>query len=123
LLVAHTQKLAARKQWMVDHLQLPGVIAVDKGAVTKLTLEGKSLLPIGMLGVSGEFFRGDVVAITTESGQEIARGLANYNSAEARLICQKSSSEVPNILGYGAEAEMVHRDNLVLTCDAQADKP
>ncbi len=118
-LVSHTPKLAARKQWMVDHLQLPGTVMIDKGAIDKLSHEGKSLLPIGMVGVRGEFSRGDVVAIVTEAGQEVARGLANYSSAEARLICRKSSGEVPSILGYGAETEMIHRDNLVLTGGAQ----
>ena len=115
LLVAQTPKITARKQWMVDHLQLPGTVVIDAGAVGKLSHEGKSLLPIGMLRVSGEFFRGDVVAICNEAGVEVARGLANYSSAEARLICRKTSSEVPGILGYESEAEMVHRDNLVLT--------
>lgn len=115
LLVAQTPKITARKQWMVDHLQLPGSVVIDAGAVGKLSHEGKSLLPIGMLRVSGEFFRGDVVAICNEAGVEVARGLANYSSAEARLICRKTSGEVPGILGYESEAEMVHRDNLVLT--------
>lgn len=114
LLVANTPKMAARKQWMMDHLQLPGSVMVDNGAVNKLCSEGKSLLPIGMCAVNGEFFRGDVVAITNEVGQEIARGLANYSSAEARLICRRGSSEIAGILGYVAETEMVHRDNLVL---------
>jgi glutamate 5-kinase len=115
LLVAPTQKQQARKQWMVDQLQLPGAVWVDSGAVLKLSSEGKSLLPIGMQSVQGEFSRGDIIAICDENGKAFARGLANYASAEARLLCRKASSEIEKLLGYVAEPEMVHRDNLVLT--------
>ena len=114
LLVAPTQKQQARKQWMADHLQMRGAIAIDDGAVNKLTREGKSLLPIGMHSVKGEFSRGDVIAICDLQGLELARGLANYASAECRLLCKKPSSEIEKLLGYVAEPEMVHRDNLVL---------
>ena len=115
LLVATTHKQQARKQWMVDQLQLPGAVWVDSGAVVKLSREGKSLLPIGMQTVQGEFSRGDIIAICDEHGKAFARGLANYASAEARLLCRKASSEIEKLLGYVAEPEMVHRDNLVLT--------
>ena len=114
LLVAQTGKTQARKQWMADHLQLRGSVTVDEGAALKLRTEGKSLLPIGMTTVEGDFSRGDVIAVRDPSGAEIARGLANYASAEARLLCRKPSSEFERLLGYTAEAEMVHRDNLVL---------
>ena len=114
LLVAQTAKTQARKQWMVDHLQLRGAVVVDDGAATKLRHEGKSLLPIGMTAVEGEFSRGDVIAVRDCTGTEIARGLANYASAEARLLCRKPSLEFESLLGYSAEPEMVHRDNLVL---------
>ena len=114
LLVAQTRKTQARKQWIADHLQLRGAVVVDAGAVAKLRDEGKSLLPIGMTAVEGDFSRGDVIAIRSPSGQEIARGLANYASAEARLICRRPSTEFEQVLGYTAEPEMVHRDNLVL---------
>ncbi len=115
LLVAQTQKTQARKQWIADHLQLRGSVTVDAGAAAKLRDEGKSLLPIGMTGVEGEFSRGDVIAVRETSGMEIARGLANYSSFEARLLCRKSSSEFERLLGYAAEPEMLHRDNLVIT--------
>ncbi|MFV0680214.1 glutamate 5-kinase [Ottowia sp.] len=114
LLVAPTQKTQARKQWMVDHLQLRGALVVDTGAATKLRHEGKSLLPIGMTQVEGVFSRGDVVAIRDQTGADVGRGLANYSSAEARLLCRKPSSEMGALLGYSAEPEMIHRDNLVL---------
>ena len=115
LLVAQTAKTQARKQWMADHLQLRGAVTVDEGAAAKLIREGKSLLPIGMTAVEGDFSRGDVIAVRDPAGGEIARGLANYASAEARLLCRKPSSEFEALLGYTGEAEMVHRDNLVLT--------
>jgi glutamate 5-kinase len=115
LLIAQTQKTQARKQWIADHLQMRGAIVVDAGAALKVVSEGKSLLPIGMQQVDGEFSRGDVIAVRDVAGNEIARGLANYASAEARLICKKPSSEIERILGYAAEPEMLHRDNLVLT--------
>ena len=115
LLVAQTAKKQARKQWMADHLQLRGAVVVDDGAAAKLRSEGKSLLPIGMTAVEGDFSRGDVIAVRDAAGSEIARGLANYASAEARLLCRKPSSEFEALLGYTGEAEMVHRDNLVLT--------
>ncbi|MFO6418882.1 glutamate 5-kinase [Hylemonella sp. W303a] len=114
LLVAQTGKTQARKQWMADHLQLRGSVLVDAGAARKLREDGKSLLPIGMTAVEGEFSRGEVIAVRDEQGSEIARGLANYASAEARLLCRKSSSEIEALLGYVGEPEMVHRDNLVL---------
>lgn len=115
LLIAQTQKLQARKQWMADHLQLRGAVVVDAGAAAKLRESGKSLLPIGMTAVQGEFSRGDVIAVRDPQGLEIGRGLANYASAEARLLCRKPSSEFEALLGYAAEPEMVHRDNLVLS--------
>jgi glutamate 5-kinase len=114
LLVAQTAKNQARKQWMADHLQMRGSVTVDAGAAAKVALEGKSLLPIGMTAVSGEFSRGDVIAIKSTEDVEIARGLANYSSAEARLICRKASTEFEKLLGYTGEPEMVHRTNLVL---------
>ena len=115
LLVAQTQKTQARKQWIADHLQLRGSVTVDAGAVAKLRDEGKSLLPIGMIAVEGDFSRGDVIAVRDTQGAEMARGLANYASVEARLICRKPSSEFEKLLGYTAEPEMVHRDNMVLS--------
>lgn len=114
LLVAQTQKKQARKQWMADHLQLRGSVVVDAGAAAKVRDEGKSLLPIGMTAVEGDFSRGDVIAVRDASGAEIARGLANYAAAEARMLCRKPSTEFERLLGYVAEPEMVHRDNLVL---------
>ena len=115
LLLAQTPKKQARKQWIADHLQLKGAVSVDQGAADKLQEEGKSLLPIGMTGVEGNFSRGDVIAVRNPQGREIARGLANYASAEARLLCRKSSAEFERLLGYSAESEMIHRDNMIVS--------
>ncbi|MEY3381417.1 MAG: glutamate 5-kinase [Hylemonella sp.] len=115
LLIAPTQKNQARKQWMVDHLQLRGAVVVDAGAARQVVENGKSLLPIGMIAVEGDFSRGDVIAVRDQAGSEIARGLANYASPEARLLCRKPSAEIERLLGYVAEPEMLHRDNLVVT--------
>ena len=114
LLVAQTAKQQARKQWMADHLQLAGSVAVDEGAAQRVRGGKVSLLPVGMTAVQGEFSRGDVIAIVDAQGAEIARGLANYAAFEARLICRKASSEFDALLGYTGEAEMVHKDNMVL---------
>jgi glutamate 5-kinase len=114
-LIANTGKSQARKRWMADHLKLLGAVVVDDGAVGKVVSEGKSLLPIGMTSVVGDFSRGDVIAVRSADGREVARGLANYASSEARLLCRKSSAEFERLLGYVAEHEMIHRDNLVLT--------
>jgi glutamate 5-kinase len=115
LLVAPTQKNQARKRWMADHLQLRGAVTVDDGAAIKVRGEGKSLLPIGMTAVEGDFARGDVIAVRDPAGHEIARGLANYASAEARILCRKPSADIEKLLGYVAEPEMIHRTNLVVT--------
>jgi glutamate 5-kinase len=114
-LVARTAKLAARKQWMVDHLQLRGAVVVDDGAVQKLRDEGKSLLPIGVVEVQGDFRRGDVIAVRGGGGKELARGLANYSSTETRLIARKPSTQIEAALGYVNEPELIHRTNLVLS--------
>ncbi len=114
-LLASTPKQAARKQWMADHLQLRGSVVVDAGALQKLRDEGKSLLPIGVTEVQGEFQRGDVIAVRTLDGMELARGLANYSSAETRLIARKPSAQIEAALGYMNEPELIHRTNLVLS--------
>jgi glutamate 5-kinase len=114
LLASTALPLDARKQWLADHLQVSGRITLDAGAVRALRKDGKSLLPIGATGVSGEFQRGAVVAVLDESGADIARGLINYSADEARRIVRHPSHEIENILGYVDEAELIHRDNLVL---------
>ena len=115
VLLAQTPKQQARKQWIADHLQMRGSVSVDDGAAARVSAGTASLLPIGMVSVEGEFSRGDVIAVRDGTGTEIARGLANYASAEARLLCRHASADIESLLGYAAEPEMLHRDNLVLT--------
>lgn len=113
-LQAQTAQLTARKQWMADHLQTAGKVVLDDGAVKKLTTEGKSLLSIGVVAVSGEFGRGEVITCVDQSGKAIARGMTNYTSAEARRIMRRPSSEILSILGFVEQPELIHRDNMVL---------
>ena len=114
LLTAQTQTLAARKQWLADQLQVRGRLTLDAGAVRALSEDGKSLLPIGVHEVSGEFERGEVVGCCDEQGREIARGLVNYSAAETRRILRAPTAEIEARLGYIDEPELIHRDNLVL---------
>lgn len=113
-LLAATAVLSARKQWIANHLQMRGHVVIDMGAQSKLITGGKSLLPIGVVEVYGEFTRGDVIACLSMEGKEIARGISNYSAAEARLIGRHASSEIEKILGYINEPELIHRDNLVI---------
>ena len=114
LLLAKSATLAARKQWLADHLQLRGRLTLDAGAVKALQSGGKSLLPIGVYEVSGEFERGEVVSCHDEAQREIARGLINYSASETRRILRTPSGEIEAKLGYVGEAELIHRDDLVL---------
>ena len=113
-LLAETMTLAARKQWLADHLQMRGNVTLDAGAVKALTGSGKSLLSIGVIDVSGNFERGEVVGCLDPEGREIARGLVNYSAAETRRISRRASTEIEAILGYVDEPELIHRNNLVL---------
>ena len=106
--------VAARKTWIAGQLQPAGTLHVDQGAQTALQ-SGKSLLPAGVRQVSGQFERGDAVAILGPEGREIARGLAGYDADEARQIAGRKSAEIEAILGYAGRAAMVHRDDLVMT--------
>jgi glutamate 5-kinase len=114
LLLADEISLAARKQWLADHLQLAGRLTLDAGAVRALMRDGKSLLPIGVISVTGDFERGEVVGCFDPDGREIARGLVNYGAQEAARILRKPSSEIEAVLGYVDEPELIHRDNMVL---------
>jgi glutamate 5-kinase len=113
-LIAEQATLAARKQWLADHMKVRGRLVLDAGAVRALTVDGKSLLPIGVREASGEFERGEVVSCLDESQREIARGLVNYSATETRRILRAASSEIEAMLGYVGESELIHRDNLVL---------
>jgi len=114
LLEAQTPPVAARKQWLADHLKPSGRITLDAGAVKALVADGKSLLAIGATAVDGQFERGEVVSVAGPDGREIARGLVNYGSTETAKILRKPTSEIEAALGYVAEPELIHRDNLVV---------
>jgi len=112
LLYATSTRIAARKQWLADHLQLAGSLIIDDGALKALR-SGRSLLPVGVVEVRGEFERGAAVACRTLAGDEIARGLVNYSSSECRRIARKSSKEIEQVLGYIDQPELIHRDNMI----------
>lgn len=112
-LYASSTPLLARKQWLADHLQFAGTLVLDDGAVSAMR-SGKSLLPIGVTKVLGDFERGAVVCCADLRGVELARGLVNYSASEARRIMRHGSNEIESLLGYVSDDELIHRDNLVL---------
>jgi len=114
LFVPDKEPLIARKQWLAGQLRAKGQLILDKGAVKVLKEKGSSLLAIGVLETQGHFQRGDIVICMDENNKTVARGLVNYNSEESKLIKGKASKEILGILGYCDEAELIHRDNLVL---------
>jgi len=109
-----TAPMAARKQWLADHLQTRGSLVLDDGAARALAEGGRSLLAVGVRAADGEFGRGEVVDCRDGSGRLIARGLVNYGAAETRRIMGQSSGRIEAVLGYVNEPELIHRDNLVL---------
>jgi glutamate 5-kinase len=113
-LTPDTTPLMARKRWLAGQLKLIGALTLDDGATAALKQLGKSLLPIGVTAVRGNFQRGDLIACCDLEGHEIARGLANYSAEETRLIMRQPSSRIEELLGYVDEPELIHRDNLVL---------
>jgi glutamate 5-kinase len=114
LLLPSQSPIAARKQWLASHLKMRGTLCLDEGAVRALCQKGKSLLPIGVSRIQGEFDRGEMVACVGPDGQTVAKGLVNYGAEETRKILQHSSEEIEKILGYVDEPELIHRDNLVV---------
>jgi len=114
LLLAAREPIAARKQWLAGQLQVRGTLTLDEGAVKVLSQQGRSLLPVGVVAVSGRFTRGELVVCNDQQGREIARGLANYSADETLKIMGQSTSRISEILGYRDDEELIHRDNLVL---------
>jgi len=114
LLTTPKETLSARKQWLANQSHVKGTFTVDSGAVVALERSGKSLLPIGVKSITGEFKRGEMVSCADENGKEIARGLSNYNSTQARLIIGKSSKDIQTLLDCAEEDEIIHRDNMIL---------
>lgn len=114
LLVPDLEPLTARQQWLAGHLQAKGTLVLDTGAVNVLRSSGKSLLPIGVKSMRGNFQRGEMVVCYDESGHEVARGLINYSSIEANKIAGHPSQEIESILGFIEDESLIHRDNMVL---------
>ena len=114
LLTPERGMLAARKQWLAGHLQTRGTLMLDAGAVKALVSDRKSLLPVGVKALQGNFRRGEMVVCVAPDGREVARGLANYSALEAQKIIGRPSDEIEQLLGYVDEPELVHRDNLVV---------
>jgi glutamate 5-kinase len=114
LLTANQRPQAARKRWLAGHLQVRGQLVLDDGAVKVLKQSGRSLLPVGVRSVSGDFNRGDMVSCMSASGEEVARGLVNYSVQESGRIIGCSSEEIEARLGYLDDLEIIHRDNLVV---------
>ena len=114
LLTTSKKTLSSRKQWLANQSYVKGTITIDSGAVSALVKSGKSLLPIGVKSITGEFKRGEIVSCVDGKGKEIARGLSNYNSTQARLIIGKSSKDIQKLLDCADEDEIIHRDNMIL---------
>ena len=114
LLLPEQGRIAARKQWLASHLQTRGKLTLDDGAVKVLRQGGRSLLPVGVKGVVGQFRRGEMVSCVDQKGIEVARGLVNYDAGEAGAIAGRSSSSITEILGYTSDEEMIHRDNMII---------
>ncbi|MDM3871496.1 glutamate 5-kinase [Porticoccus sp. W117] len=111
---ADEQPVAARKQWLAGHLQFCGTLTLDDGAVKVLQQQGKSLLPIGVTKVEGNFQRGDLVRCVDKNGSEIARGLVNYSAVDSAKICGKNSGDIARLLGFIDSEELIHRNNMVV---------
>ena len=111
------EPVAARKRWLANRLKVTGYVTLDEGAVKSLLNKGTSLLPVGVTEVSGKFERGDLVVCLNTTGEEIARGLVNYNSVNSEKILRQPSHKIKSILGFEDEPELIHRDNMVLTQD------
>lgn len=114
LLTTSEEAVKAKKQWLANQAYLQGSVTIDDGAVSALTKNGKSLLPVGIKNVAGEFKRGEIISCVDQSGKEVSRGLTNYDSVQTKLIIGKSSKEIEGILGQVDEKELIHRDNLIL---------
>lgn len=115
LLLPKEPPITARKKWLAGQLQLRGAVQIDDGAVRVLRQQGRSLLPVGVVAVTGQFSRGDLVRCVDAQGNEVARGLVNYCADDARRLQGAPSSKIAELLGFVGEPELIHRDNLVVS--------
>ena len=114
IFVASSKTISARKKWISSHVKSEGAYVVDAGAAKALQ-SGNSLLPAGVLKVSGEFSHGDLIDILDENKNKLAVGLSTYSAGEAHLVLGCKSSNIPDLLGYTRGHNLIHRDNLMLT--------
>lgn len=114
LLTADNEPMSARKQWLANQLKISGRLTLDAGASHAIVKSGVSLLAVGVSRVEGNFQRGEVVSCISSEGKEIARGLVNYDAKESQQLKGETSGKFESILGYVDDAELIHRDNLVL---------
>lgn len=119
-LLPERPRILARKAWIADHLNISGAVVLDAGAAKAIVSGHTSLLPVGVKAVRGDFKRGDVIAVLSPEGEELARGLAGYSSGDAIRIAGRHTGEIEAILGYMEQPEMIHRDNLVVLRDEEA---
>ena len=113
-LLTSNNRVASKKQWMAGQMKVAGKFMIDEGAIDVLIRHGRSLLPVGVTAVDGKFTRGALVSCVDSQGKEIARGLTNYSSDEAVKVIGRSSDSIGEILGYGGEDELIHRNNMVV---------
>jgi len=113
-LQAEQEASAGRKQWLGSHLLVSGKVVVDAGAIKALLHSGASLLAIGVVHSEGDFKRGDMVSIEDETGKKLAHGLINYSAVETYSLMGQSSKKIESLLGFVAESELIHRDNLII---------
>jgi len=123
LVLPLADRLARRKHWIAYTVKPKGVLHCDAGAVAAVTARGRSLLPSGVVQVTGRFEPGDCVSLVGPDGEEFARGLVSYRTSEAAAIAGKRSAEVEDVLGYKMGDAMVHRNDLVVTADAAPPSP
>lgn len=110
-------KVSAKKQWLAGVLQTRGSVDVDSGAEKALKEQGKSLLAVGITKVSGDFSRGEIIAVHNQHGITIAKGISNYSSSDLAKICGVTSRDIQDVLGYTLEKHVIHRDNMALVTD------
>ncbi len=113
-LLSASQRLASKKQWLAGQMHIAGTVVIDDGAEKVLRHSGRSLLPVGVLNFEGDFKRGELVSCRNQQGLEVARGLVNYSSKELVKLKGQASADIAELLGYGGEDELIHRDHLVI---------
>ena len=109
----HDSRVESRKRWILAEAP-GGDLLLDHGAVDALVSSGKSLLPVGVVKVTGEFKRGQTVRLLAPDGAEIARGITHYDASSLQAIMGHQSAEIPAILGFQYGPTVVHRDDLIL---------